>query len=81
MPDTRWIDLANVILGVACAGCFMVMVIAAIAELMLRLKNPNHPYLHNPDGSFDVPGLGRTMADGGEELPPKKGKRRWWQLF
>ena len=84
-PSTYWLTLTNVTLGVVTLICVGAVVFGVLQELaakrrkraaVSRLDEEVSDLMASFDGhAFKVPGLGVTMADGGEELPKKeKGK-------
>ncbi|HEV3198129.1 MAG TPA: hypothetical protein VGZ73_09485 [Bryobacteraceae bacterium] len=82
-PSTYWLTFTNVALGVVTLiGCIAVA-FGVLQELAAKhKKNASLSQLDNEvsrlvssygDGhTFNVPGLGVTMADGGEELKKKE---------
>ena len=75
--DLFWLNTANVLLGVVCLICFGVLAIGLFRELQVRVRR--HKTLATEidgdmrtmmgDGhAFNVPGLGLTMADGGQPI-------------
>lgn len=81
MSDTYWLTLTNVALGVVTLVCCLAIAFGVMQELAARRKRK--AALSNLDSevadlvsdfgdhAFNVPGLGVTMADGGEELKKK----------
>lgn len=67
-PQTLWLNLTNLALGVVTLLAFGVLVYGVAYELLAHRHKAREPRL------FAVPGLGLTMADGGEPL--KKPARR-----
>jgi hypothetical protein len=79
-PDTLWLNLTNLVLGVVTLLALLVVAgavgweyvlrrrrareMSGIDEEMLRMVHTGSPY------SLPVPGLGLTMADGGEVVKP-----------
>lgn len=69
-PETFWLTVVNVALGLVCLACVALVVGALVRDVMERRKaaaDAKHPVAD--DHAFLVPGLGATMADGGERLP------------
>jgi hypothetical protein len=80
-----WLNTANIVLGVVVAICLAVVAVGLFREFQVRarrraaLSSGLDRELHQMMGdghAFEVPGLGLTMADGGErvEKPSKKKK-------
>lgn len=84
-PSTYWLTLTNVALGVITLLCCGAVAFGVLQELaakrkkraaLSRLDSEVSDLVATYDGhTFDVPGLGLTMADGGEEIRPKEPKR------
>ncbi len=80
-PSTYWLTIMNIALGVVVLICCAAVGIGVAQELAARRKK-KAPNLDREvaelvasfrDGhAFDVPGLGVTMADGGEDLRKKE---------
>lgn len=74
-PETRWLTVTNLILGVVVVLCALIMVGGVVHEIVSRFRKRRRinaeldrdMRLLNDDHAFDVPGLGITMADGGEK--------------
>ena len=83
-PSTYWLNFTNIALGVVTLICIGAVVFGVLQELAVRRKKSTamskldrevSDLVHAFDGhAFHVPGLGVTMADGGEELPKKEEK-------
>ena len=81
-PSTYWLTLTNVTLGVVTLICVGAVVFGVLQELaakrrkraaVSRLDEEVSDLMASFDGhAFNVPGLGVTMADGGEELRKKE---------
>jgi hypothetical protein len=77
-PQTLWLNLTNLALGVVTLLAFAILAFAIAQELLARRKKARQ--LAGMDTEMrhmlQVPELGLTMADGGEPLPPpvEKGK-------
>jgi len=84
-PQTYWLTLTNVALGVVTLICVGAVAFGILQELaakrkkhaaLSRLDNEVSDLMAAVDGhTFQVPGLGVTMADGGEELRKKATER------
>lgn len=80
--STFWLTFMNAALGVVTLVCCMAVGISIVRELAVRRKKSAAlakldrevaDLVASFDGhAFNVPGLGLTMADGGEELRKKK---------
>jgi len=76
-PDTYWLVVTNIVLGAVVALCVLVMGAAVAREIIARVRKRRRidaeldrdMRMLNDDHAFDVPGLGTTMADGGEKRP------------
>ncbi len=67
-PDTFWLDFTNIALGLVTLVCVIVVVAGVLRELGHRLERAK---TRADDHAFDAPGLGVTMADGGERIDRK----------
>ena len=88
-PQTLWLNLTNLALGVVTLAAVLVLVCGVGRELVLRRRKANaldaemRAMLRDePEHILSVPGLGLTMADGGEPLrpvppAPAAGDQRW----
>ena len=84
-PSTFWLTFMNVALGVVTLVCCVAVGIGVVHELaakrrksaaLSKLDREVTDLMASFDGhAFNVPGLGLTMADGGEELKDKKEER------
>jgi hypothetical protein len=82
MGDPFWLNVTNIGLGVVILVCVGVIAIGitkdVLAKRARRLAAHGEMQEMASDGGnlFAVPGLGLTMADGGEQAAPKaKGKK------
>ena len=86
-PETLWLNLTNLGLGLVVLLCLGAVAIGVIQELEARRrkraelksldKEVSELVASYQDGhAFDVPGLGLTMADGGEPMDPKRPEER-----
>ena len=72
-PETVWINLTNLALGIVTLLCVLAVAWGVFAEVWARLKV--RLAAHAPeadDHMFEVPGLGLTMADGGKKVDEEK---------
>ena len=68
-PETFWLSVTNIGLGIVTFICFLVVVCGLAYQFVPRLKKRLAGHGAIDDHAFDVPGLGLTMADGGEKTP------------
>jgi hypothetical protein len=84
-PSTYWLTITNIALGVVTLICIAAVGIGIVQELAARAKKraasskldrevADLVASYSDGHAFDIPELGITMADGGEELE-KKDKR------
>jgi hypothetical protein len=79
-PETYWLNITNAALGIVVLLCVAAVAFGVLQELYARrrlrtsgLDREVKDLVTSFDGhAFDVPGLGLTMADGGEPIDPKK---------
>jgi hypothetical protein len=77
-PETTWLNVTNILLGVVVALCAVVMLGGIAHEFISRARERHRidaeldrdMRLLNDDRAFDSPSLGITMADGGEPRKP-----------
>ena len=77
-PQTQWLTVTNIVLGAVVAVCLIVIAAGIAHEVVSRIRKRRRldaeidGDMHRlfDDRTFDVPGLGITMADGGERRPP-----------
>lgn len=69
-PRTVWLNATNVILGLVTLACLVLLAKALLDEL--RTRKVRKLRMADSDHVYSVEGLGLTMADGGEKLPPEK---------
>jgi hypothetical protein len=69
-PDTFWLNFTNIALGLVTLLCVIVIAGGVARELLHRWER--RALARGDDHAFATPGLGVTMADGGERL--EKGK-------
>ena len=78
-PSTYWLTFTNIALGVVVLICCIAVAVGVIQELAARRKKLAAEAALDRELAdlhlFNLPNLGVTMADGGEELrkkePPK----------
>jgi len=81
-PSTYWLNVMNVALGLVTLICMAAVVVGVLQELaakrrkvagLSQLDREVTDLVSSYDGhAFNIPGLGVTMADGGEELRKKE---------
>ena len=77
-PDSIWLNITNIVLGVVVVLCAAVMLGGIAHEFISRARKRRRidaeldrdMRLLNDDRAFDSPNLGITMADGGEKRKP-----------
>lgn len=67
-PKTLWLNITNIALGVVTLLCFVVVAWGAGVEVLARLRRRWALHMGEDEHVFAVPGLGTTMADGGEKV-------------
>ncbi len=67
-PETMWLNLTNIALGVVTLACFMAVAWGVAVEVLERAGRSVGLVRESDDHSFAVPGLGITMADGGKKI-------------
>ena len=81
-PSTYWLTITNIALGLATLICVVAIGIGVVQELAARSKKraalskldsevADLVASYSDGHAFDIPSLGVTMADGGEELGKK----------
>ena len=85
-PGTYWLNVTNLGLGLVVLACLGAVVIGIIQDLnakrklrreMKHIDGELRDLVSSYDGhTFNVPGLGLTMADGGEPLDGKQPERK-----
>jgi ABC-type lipoprotein release transport system permease subunit len=68
-PQTFWLNVTNLALGLVVLICVLVMTAGILQELRERARR-------RAAHAFVTPELGLTMADGGEPLSPSPRKKR-----
>ncbi len=72
-PDTFWLDVTNVALGLVTLACVCVVLQGLVGELRFRLRRRAQV---PDDHAFLTPDLGLTMADGGERVEEEDPARK-----
>lgn len=82
-PQTFWLNIANIGLGVVTLFCFVALGYGVVRDVLARIRVRAAKRTQDravsgvatgfDSHAFDVPGLGLTMADGGEPAaqPPQ----------
>jgi hypothetical protein len=65
-PQTLWVNLTNAGLGLVTLICIVVVGTSVVRELLERQRAKARLHAFEDDHAFEMPGLGWTMADGGE---------------
>jgi hypothetical protein len=65
-PQTLWVNLTNLGLGLVTLVCLVVVGVSIARELLERARVKARAAAWEDDHAFALPGLGWTMADGGE---------------
>jgi hypothetical protein len=74
-PETHWLVFTNLVLGLVVIVCVVIMAIGVVHEVVARVSKrrrieaeiDHDMQMFNDDHAFNAPGLGITMADGGEK--------------
>ncbi|KAA0227379.1 hypothetical protein KJ068_15685 [bacterium] len=66
-PETFWLNVTNIALGVATLICCVVLAAGVLQEVVVRLRRRAEVPAKLDDHAFALPKLGLTMADGGEK--------------
>ena len=84
-PTTYWLNVTNIVLGLVVLICCVAVAAGVVAELaanrkkkmaLSRLDREVADLVSSYGGhAFQVPGLGVTMADGGEPVGKKEEER------
>ena len=69
-PDVFWLNFTNIALGLVTLACALLIAGGVVRELVLRWQR--RAAASADDHAFATPGLGVTMADGGERLDQPK---------
>jgi len=69
-PQTFWLNVMNAALGAVCLVCVALFLVSVAQEIAAWVRQRSAKLAQLHDHAFSVPGLGLTMADGGEPLEP-----------
>jgi hypothetical protein len=72
-PQTMWLNITNLALGVVSLLCVLAVGWGVASELLARARKRAAVPVTD-DHAFAVPGLGWTMADGGKKVDEKPEK-------
>ena len=66
--EVFWLNVTNLVLGVATVVCLLVIGYVAFKEIRGRAKSRERATEEVDDHAFMIDGLGVTMADGGQKI-------------
>ena len=69
-PDVFWLNFTNIALGLVTLACVLLIAGGVVRELVVRWQR--RAVASADDHAFVTPGLGVTMADGGERVDAPK---------
>jgi hypothetical protein len=69
-PDVFWLNFTNIALGLVTLACVLLIVGGVVRELLHRWHR--RAMDSEDDHAFATPGLGVTMADGGERIDARR---------
>ena len=72
-PNTFWLNVTNIVLGLVTLICCVAVGQGVYKDVLARLRR--RVPVRVDDHAFVIPGLGITMADGGERLDENMIKR------
>jgi hypothetical protein len=75
-PQTFWLNVMNAALGAVCLVCIALFLVSVAQEVAAWVRQRSAKVAQLHDHAFSVPGLGLTMADGGEPLDPDDRKAK-----
>jgi hypothetical protein len=85
-PQTLWLNVVNAGLGLVILICIAAIGYGVLQDVLARVRRKAtvkgidrevHDLVSGfGDHAFDIPGLGLTMADGGEPLPDKPAAKK-----
>jgi hypothetical protein len=73
-PEMTWLSIANIALGAATLLCLALVIGAVAKEVVVRARKRSVAAVPMDVHSLAVPGLGTTMADGGDPVEQKGDK-------
>jgi hypothetical protein len=70
-PNTFWLNVTNIALGVVTLICCMVVGYGVVMEVLVRVRRRKASLVEADDHALLVSDLGITMADGGARVDEK----------
>ena len=70
-PNTFWLNVTNIALGVVTLICCVVVGYGIVQEVLVRVRKRRASLVESDDHSLLVTDLGITMADGGVPVQKK----------
>jgi hypothetical protein len=67
-PKMLWLNITNIALGIITLVCWTVVGYGIVKEVLARRRKSKNTPAASDDHAFLVPGIGITMADGGEKV-------------
>jgi hypothetical protein len=67
-PQTYWLNVVNIVLGVVTLACVIVVSTSIWREVSARAHQRVPVFARPDEHTFVLPDLGITMADGGEKI-------------
>ena len=67
-PKMLWLNIANIALGLVTLVCWLVVGYGIVQEVHARKRKSKNTPAASDDHAFLNPGIGITMADGGERV-------------
>lgn len=71
-PNTYWLNITDIVLGVVTLACVVVVALAVFREVYARLFHRVAAASQTDAHTLALPELGLTMADGGQPIDRKK---------
>ena len=75
-PELTWLSIANIALGAATLLCLALVIGAVAKEVVARARKRSIATVSLDVHTLAVPGLGTTMADGGDPVEKKSGEEK-----
>ena len=67
-PKMLWLNIANIALGILTLVCWVLVGYRLVQEVLERKRKSKNTPAASDDHTFLNPGIGITMADGGERV-------------
>ena len=67
-PKMLWLNITNIALGILTLVCWMLVAYGVVQEVLERKRKSKNTPAASDDHAFFIPGIGITMADGGERV-------------